>query len=264
MTEIHPSAVIHPAAQISDNVKIGPYSVCGENVSIGSGTTIGAHVVLDGWCRIGEHNTIHTGAVIGSPPQDMKYKGEKTKLTIGNHNVIREFVTLNIGTKGGGGETKVGDGNLLMAYSHVAHDCIIGNRVVMANAATLGGHVVLEDGVIMSGLSGVHHFVRIGSLSIVGGCSKVLVDIPPYCMVDGRPAKVRGLNVIGLRRSKVPLETRNALKEAYRLLYRSELNIDKALEKIAAEVPDNPEVRHVVEFIKETARGKSGRALQPK
>ncbi len=264
MTEIHPSAVIHPAAQISDNVKIGPYSVCGENVSIGSGTTIGAHVVIDGWCRIGEHNTIYSGAVIGSPPQDLKFKGEKTKLTIGNRNIIREFVTINVGTEGGSGETILGDGNLLMAYCHVAHDCILGNRVIMANAATLGGHVVLEDGVIMSGLSGVHHFVRIGSLSIVGGCSKVLVDIPPYCIADGHPAKVRGLNIIGLRRGNIPPETRNSLKQAYKLLYRSNMNAGQALEKIKKEIPDSPEIGHLVEFIKKTAQGKSGRALQPK
>lgn len=264
MKEIHPTAIVHAGAQISDGVKIGPYSIIGENVSIGRDTTISAHVVIEGWCSIGEENAIFTGAVIGSSPQDLKFKGEKATVKIGNRNTIREFVTINFGTAGGGGETKIGDDSLLMAYSHVAHDCVIGNHVIMANAATLGGHVTLEDSVIISGLAGVHHFVRIGCMSIVGGDSKVVVDIPPYCIVDGHPARVRGVNIIGLRRHNIPQERRNCLKQAYKLLYRSNLNYFQALERIKTEVIQTPEIVHLTEFVMETRQGKLGRAHQPK
>ena len=264
MKEIHSTAIIHDGAEISEDVKVGPYSIIGENVSIGRGTRIGVRVVIDGWCSIGEENSIFTGAVIGSPPQDLKFKGEKTTVKIGNRNRIREFVTINFGTAGGRGETVVGDNNLLMAYSHVAHDCILGNCVIMANAATLGGHVILEDSVIISGLAGVHHYVRIGCMSMVGGDSKVVVDIPPYCIVDGHPAKVRGVNVIGLRRHNISQERRNCLKQAYRLLYRSKLNRSQALARIETEVARTPEVEHLVEFVRKIGQGTSGRALQPK
>ena len=263
-TEIHSSAIVHPAAQISDGVKIGPYSVVGEHVSIGKSTSVGAHVIIEGYCSIGEDNTIFSSAVVGSSPQDLKFKGEKTFVKIGNRNTIREFVTINLGTSGGGGETLIGDDNLLMAYCHIAHDCILGNHIVMANGATLGGHVILEDRVIISGLTGVHHYVRVGCMTLLGGCSKLLVDIPPYCIADGHPAKVRGLNVIGLKRNNIPLERRNQLKSVYRILYKSGLNFSQALEKINGEVSQTPEVIHLTEFVKETSQGRMGRARQPK
>ena len=262
MKSIHPTAIVHPAAKISGKVEIGPYCTIGEHVSIGTGTIISGRVTIEGNCSIGENNKIYTGAVIGSPPQDIKFKGEKTRLSIGNGNTIREFVTINVGTTGGGGITKIGDGTLLMAYCHIAHDCIVGSKVIIANAATLGGHVILEDEVIVSGLAGIHHFVRVGSMAILGGCSKLTVDIPPYCMADGYPATVRGLNVIALRRSNIPQERRNHLKKAYKILYRSGLNVHQALERIEKEIPNEHEIRHLVEFIKRTREGKSGRALQ--
>ncbi len=262
--DIHGSAVVHPGAQISDDVEIGPHSVIGEHVSIGRGTKIGSQVVVEDFSSIGEDNNIFTGAVIGTIPQDLKFKGEKSFLEIGNRNTIREFVTINRGTSKGGGKTVIGDDNLLMAYCHVAHDCNLGNHVVMANAATLGGHVILEDRVIVSGLTGLHHYVRVGCMSLLGGCSKVLIDIPPYCIADGRPAKVRGLNSIGLRRNNIPVERRNHLKSAYKLLYRSGLNYSVALVRIEDELPETPEVRHLVEFVKTITHGKMGRAKQPR
>ena len=262
--KVHPTAVVHPGAEISDDVKIGPYSIIGEHVSIGRGTRIRSQVVIEGYSRIGQDNNIFTGAVIGSPPQDLKFKGEKSFLEIGNRNTIREFVTINVGTRGGGGKTVIGNDNLLMAYCHVAHDCILGNNVIMANGATLGGHVTLEDRVIISGLTGVHHYVRVGCMTLVGGCSKVLADIPPYCIADGHPAKVRGLNSVGVRRNNVPPERRNHLKRAYKLLCRSGLNSSQAVERIQDEIPETPEIRHLVEFVKNISQGKMGRAKQRK
>ncbi len=225
---------------------------------------MGAHVVIEGYCTIGEDNKIFAGAVIGSSPQALKFKGEKTFLEIGSHNTIREFVTINLGTREGGGKTLIGNDNLLMAYCHVAHDCMLANHIIMANAATLGGHVILEDRVIISGLAGVHHYVRIGCLALLSGCSKALGDIPPYCIADGHPARVRGLNSVGLTRNDIPAESRNHLKRAYKLLYRSGLNSSEALERIRDEIPKTPEVSHLVEFVKKARQGKMGRANQPK
>jgi len=261
---IHPMAVVHPSARISDGVEIGPYSIIGEHVSIGKGTVIGAQVVIEGYCSIGQDNTIFTGAVIGSPPQDLKFKGEKTSVEIGKRNTIREFVTINLGTAGGGGKTFVGDDNLLMAYCHVAHDCILGNNIIMGNGATLGGHVRLEDRVIVSGLTGVHHYVSVGCMTLLGGCSKVVVDIPPYCIADGHPAEVCGLNLIGLKRNNIPMERRNCLKRAHKLLSDSGLNHSQALEKMQKEISQTPEVKHFMEFIRKTGQGNMRRALQPK
>ena len=259
---VHPTAVVAPGAEIGPDVEIGPYAVIGNDVKIGRGTRIGPHAVIAGVCEMGEDNRIFSTAVIGSCPQDLKYRGEKTSVKIGSRNTIREFVTINTGTQGGGGETSIGDDNLIMAYCHIAHDCVISNRVVMANGATLGGHVVLEDRVIVSGLTALHHFVRIGCLAMLGGCSKVVIDVPPYALFGGNPAKVHGLNVVGLKRNSVPPESRNALKKAFKLLYNSGLNASQAIEKIKEEVVRTDEVDRLVNFIKETSRGRSGRALQ--
>jgi UDP-N-acetylglucosamine acyltransferase len=259
---VHPTAVVASGAEIAPDVEIGPYTVVGKDVKIGSGTKIGSHAVLEGVSELGENNRIFSSAVIGSCPQDLKYKGEKTRVKIGNGNTIREFVTINTGTAGGGGETVIGDENLIMAYCHIAHDCVVANRVVMANAATLGGHVVLEDRVIVSGLTALHHFVRIGSLAMLAGCSKVVIDVPPFALFGGNPAKVYGLNVVGLKRSNVPVSSRNALKKAFKLLYSSGLNSSQAFEKIREDIPETEEVSRLLSFIQEASKGKSGRALQ--
>jgi len=263
MTErIHPTAAVHPGAQISDSALVGAYVIIGENVKIGPGTEIGAHAVIEGYTEIGSENRVFTGAVIGSIPQDLKYMGERTEVIIGDRNTIREFVTINSGTVGGGGKTVIGSDNLIMAYSHIAHDCRVSNHVVMANGATLGGHVVLEDRVIVSGLTALHHFVRVGRLTMLGGCSKVVIDVPPYALCEGNPAKVYGLNVVGLRRNLIPLENRNCLKKAFKLLYGSGLNCSQAIDRIRGEITQTAEIKHLVEFIEKISEGKSGRAFQ--
>ncbi len=262
MSMVHPSAVVHPGAVISDGVEIGPYSVIGENVKIGAGTKIASHVVIDGVCELGEENKVFPSAVIGTSPQDLKYKGERTSVKIGSRNTIREFVTINTGTVGGGGLTVVGDDNLIMAYCHIAHDCMISNKIVMANGATLGGHVIIEDRVVVSGMTALHHFVRIGRLAMLGGCSKVVIDVPPYALYGGNPASVHGLNVVGLKRSNIPLQNRNELKKAFKILYNSGLNSAQAVDRIKTDVAQTEEVSHLVDFLGEISRGRSGRALQ--
>ncbi|MBD3307757.1 acyl-ACP--UDP-N-acetylglucosamine O-acyltransferase [candidate division KSB3 bacterium] len=252
---IHNLAVVHKHAYIGENVTIGPFAVIGEHAVIGNDCTIGSHVVIDGWTEIGEACTFHTGAVIGSPPQDLKYQGEETRLVIGKHNVFREYVTVNIGTVGGGGVTRLGDHCLMMAYSHVAHDCQIGNHVIFANCAALSGHIHVEDYAIIGGLSGIHQFSRIGAHCIIGGCSGVSQDIPPYMMATGSRAKVYGLNSLGLKRREFSEESIAALQKAYRLLFRSKLSVKHALEKIRTDVPDCPEVAHLIAFIESSERG---------
>lgn len=255
---IHNLAVVHKNAQIGDDVNVGPFAVIGENVVIGKGCKIGAHVVIDGWTEIGECCEFYTGAVIGSPPQDLKYNGEKTRLVIGNHNIFREYVTVNIGTVEGGGVTRLGDHCLMMAYSHVAHDCHLGNHVILANCAALSGHITAEDYAIIGGLSGIHQFVRIGTHCIVGGCTGVAQDIPPYMMASGARAKVYGLNSVGLKRRNFSDESIKALQKAYRILFRSKLSPKHALEKVKAEIQGCPEVEHLIEFIEKSERGICG------
>lgn len=259
---VHPTAIVAPGAEIARDVEIGPYAVIGGDVKIGRGTKIGSHAVVEGISELGEENRIFSHAVIGSPPQDLKYRGEKTTVKIGDRNTIREFVTVNTGTSGGGGRTVIGSDNLIMAYCHIAHDCVLSDRIVMANGATLGGHVVLEDRVIVSGLTALHHFVRIGRLAMLGGCSKVVVDVPPYALFGGNPAGVHGLNVVGLKRNSVPIENRTALKRAFKLLYNSDLNSSQAVERIKKDVERTEEVARLITFIEETSRGRSGRAFQ--
>ncbi len=260
---IHPTAIIHPGAKLADGVSVGPNSIIEGNVSIGEGTKIGANVVIEGWTTLGEKNEVYHHVVLGTPPQDLKFKGEKSCCSIGAHNVIREFVTINRGTAKGGARTVIGNNNLLMAYAHVAHDSLIGDNVILSNAATLGGHVQIEDFVVLSGLAGIHHFVTIGKLTIIGGCSKVTADIPPFLMADGHPAKVHGLNVIGLKRQGFSPKTRQHLKKAYHIIYLSGLNTTQALKRIEREVEQTPEIVYLTDFIKRTLGGKSGRAKQP-
>lgn len=252
---IHQLAVVHKNAQIGDDVTIGPFAVIGENVVVGDGCEIGPHVVLDGWTEIGENCRFYPGASIGSHPQDLKYKGGKTHLVIGSHNVFREYVTVNTGTETGGGTTRLGSYCLMMAYAHVAHDCQIGDHVIIGNCAAISGHINVEDFAIIGGLSGLHQFVRIGTHAILGGCSGVAQDVPPYMMASGERAKIYGLNSVGLKRHDFPEETITLLHKAYRILFRSKLSIKHAVNQVKAEVPDCSEVEHLIEFIETSERG---------
>ena len=253
--DIHPTAVVHSQAKISSGVKIGPYCLVGENVQIGKDTILDSHVVVDRETKIGERCRLFPFVSVGGAPQAIRYGGEPTRLTIGDDNVVREFVTINRGTVEGGGETKVGNGNLIMAYSHIAHDCQVGNRVIMANGSTLAGHIEVEDFAIVGGLVAIHQFVRVGCYAIIGGASAAPQDIPPYMVAAGNRARLFGLNTIGLKRHNFPEATMGALKQAYRILFRSHLPLHKALDRVEKEVPDLPEVRHLVDFLKKSKRG---------
>lgn len=233
---IHPTAIVHKNAKIAEDVQIGPYAIIGENVQIGKG------------CKIFSH------AVIGSPSQDLKYKGEKTYVRIGENTTIREFVTINCAT-GEGEETVIGNNCLLMAYVHIAHNCRVGDRVIIANCGTLAGHVEVEDKAIIGGLAAIHQFCRIGTLSLIGGCSKVVQDVPPYMIADGHPAKVYSINTVGLRRNNIPETTRNNLKRAFKIIYRSGLTISSAIQRIQEEITPSEEITHLIEFIQSSSRG---------
>jgi len=259
---IHKTALIHPKAKVGKNVSIGPYSVIGPNVTIGEGTTVGSFCVIEGNTSIGKNCEFFTGAVIGSIPQDKKFKkGSNVTLEIGDNNVFREYVTANPGT-GDGGKTKIGNNNLFMAYSHIAHDCVIGNSCVMANNGTLAGHVTLEDMAVIGGLSAVHQFVRLGKLSIIGGCSKVVQDVPPFSICDGHPARVYGLNSIGLKRAKVSLATLGTLRKAFKILFYSGLTKIHSLEQVKKGLSPCPELEHLVGFVKSSKRGLCSSSLR--
>ena len=253
-TKIHPTALVHPDAELGEGVEIGPYSIVAGTVKIGDRTQVGAHAVIEGHTTIGEECEIFTGAVIGSVTQDKKYDGGTSYLKIGDRNKIREYVTINPGTKEGT-ETVIGDNNLLMAYSHVAHDCVIHNHVVLANAATLAGHVLIEDRAIIGGLSGVHQFVRIGTLAIIGGCSKVVQDVPPFMMADGHPAQVHGINSVGLDRAGISKEDKNLIKKAYKILFRSGVAVKNGVAQIQKEIPLTPPIETLLRFLKDSERG---------
>ncbi|MEB3237262.1 MAG: acyl-ACP--UDP-N-acetylglucosamine O-acyltransferase [Candidatus Sericytochromatia bacterium] len=259
MIELHPTAVVHPSARLADGVVVGPYAVIGEDVQIGARTTVGPHVVIEPHTTLGDDCRIFPGAVLGAVPQDLKFDGERTRCIIGDRNTIRECVTINRGTAASG-ETRVGHDNLLMAYVHVAHDCVVGNGIVLANAATLAGHVTVGDGAVVGGLVGVHQFCRIGALAMIGAMSRIVQDVPPYALAEGSPPRVSGTNVIGLRRAGVAAEVRTALKEAYRILYRQRLNVGQAVAAIEAEpaLMEQAEVRHLVAFVKGGTRGLVG------
>ena len=253
--EIHPAAIVHPKAQIGPGVKIGAYSIVGENVQIGKDTILDSHVVADGLTKIGERCHFFPFVSVGAAPQAIRYRGEPTRLTIGNDNLIREFVTINRGTVEGQGETVLGNNNFIMAYSHIAHDCKIGNQVIMANGSTLAGHILVEDFAIVGGLVAIHQFARVGCYSIIGGASGIPQDIPPYTIAAGNRARLYGLNLVGLKRHKFPEATVSALKQAYRILFRSHLTLHKAMDRVEKEVPDLPEIRHLLEFLKNSKRG---------
>jgi UDP-N-acetylglucosamine acyltransferase len=253
---IHPTAIIDPKADISEGVEIGPYTVIEKGVSIGEGTKIGPHVVIREGTQIGKRCQIFQFASIGEAPQAIFYRGEKTSLLIGDQNIIREFVTLHRGTTKGVGKTVIGNDNFFMAYSHVAHDCQIGNQVVLVNGATLGGHIMIEDHAIISGLSAVHHFCRIGTHAFVSGLTGVSLDIPPYTLAAGNRAKLFGLNIVGLKRHHFSEETMKALKKAYRIIFRSGLTLEKAMKTLEEdEISQTPEVQHFFDFIQHSKRG---------
>lgn len=252
---IHPSAIIHPGAELDADVEVGPFVVVGEHVKIGRGTKIGPSAVIEGWTEIGEYNQIFHLSSIGAIPQDLKYKGEKTFLKIGDRNIIREFATLHPGTVTGDSETTIGNGNLFMAYCHVAHDCHIGNHVIMANGATLAGHITVEDHAKVGGLSAIHQFVRIGAHVMVGGGAMVGQDVPPYTIAAGDRATLHGLNLVGLKRAGFSDEILADLKKAYKILIRSNLRTEEALDRIRKEIAMSPEITHFVEFVEKSERG---------
>jgi UDP-N-acetylglucosamine acyltransferase len=255
MSRVHPTAIVDARAEIDGDVQIGPYCVIGAGVRIGKGCRVHSHAVISGRTTLGEGNVVFPFASIGDTPQDLKYKGEPSELLIGNRNTIREYVSLNPGTTGGGMVTRVGDQNLLMMQCHIAHDCLLGDRNVVANGATLGGHVVIEDFVIVGGLVGIHQFVRIGTGAILGAGSMVSKDVPPYCNATGDRAKLHGLNLEGLKRRGFDKTVIALLRKAYRIVFQSALRTEDALKKIREELPAIPEIEKFVSFIAQSGRG---------
>ena len=252
---IHPTALIAPGAELHASVQVGPYAVIGPQVRIGAHSTVGAHAVLEGRTTLGERNRVFQFASVGAIPQDLKYAGESTALVVGDGNQIREFTTLHIGTSGGGGVTRIGNHNLFMAYSHVAHDSQVGSHCVFANGATLAGHVEVGDFAILGGLSAVHQFTRIGAHAFIAGGAMVVMDIPPYCIAQGDRAELAGLNVVGLQRRGFTEEQLGRIKDAYRVLFRSKLPLEEAVARLRVDFGGQPEVDQLLDFITSTKRG---------
>lgn len=255
VTKIHETALVDPRAELDLDVEVGAYCVIGPKVKVGRGTRIKSHVVIEGNTTLGEGNVIFQFATVGSIPQDLKYQGEDSQLIIGHHNTIREFVSLNPGTAGGGMVTRIGDHNLLMMYCHIAHDCVLGSHNIIANGATLGGHVVIEDFAIVGGLVGIHQFVKVGTSAILGAGSMASKDIPPYCNATGDRARLRGLNLEGLKRRGFSTGQIEVLKRAYGIIFQSGLRIKEALKKVRREIPKSPEVERLAGFIEKSQRG---------
>lgn len=254
MGNIHATAIIEEGAILADDVTVGPYTLIGSKVTIGAGTTIASHCVIEGTTVIGQNNTIFSHATLGTIPQDLKFAGEDVELIIGDNNKIREFTLFNPGTKGGGSVTKIGNGNLFMGYTHVAHDCIIGNNCILANVATLAGHVEIEDNVVIGGLSAIHQFCKLGTQSMIGGGSIVVQDIPPFCNTEGNRATIRGLNLIGLRRRLDNRADIDELKKAYKKLFE----LGQPLNDTANELIKNSTNEYVIQFAKFIVNTKRG------
>lgn len=252
---IHPTAIVHPKAKIAEGVEIGAFTVIGEHASIGKDTKIASHVLIEGWTTIGERNQVFPFSCIGTPPQDIGYRNEETYLIIGNDNVIRESATIHRATTKEDRITVIGNSNFLMAYSHVAHDCKLGNHIIMANSAGLGGHITVGDYAILGGIVAVHQFVRIGEYAIIGGQSAVSQDIPPYVSAAGNRAKLYGLNLVGLKRRGFSEEAISNLKKAYRIIFRSGLILEEALSKVKEELGGSQEAMRLMEFMKNSKRG---------
>ncbi|MCK4351086.1 MAG: acyl-ACP--UDP-N-acetylglucosamine O-acyltransferase [Candidatus Krumholzibacteria bacterium] len=252
--DIHDTAIIHPNAKIGDGTSIGPYSIIGEHVKLGSNCRIGSSVLIEGHTALGENNRVFHGAAIGTIPQDLKYGGALSYVKIGDNNVMREYVTINCATDEGE-STLIGNENLLMAYVHVAHNCLLGDHVILANSVNLAGHVNIQDYAIIGGVVPVHQFVTVGAHSFIGGGSRIPKDIPPFVKVAGNPPRISGINAVGLQRRGFTSEQISQIKQAYKYLYRSGLNVTQALELIEKELPRTPEVMMFVDFINESRRG---------
>ncbi|NKB81476.1 MAG: acyl-ACP--UDP-N-acetylglucosamine O-acyltransferase [Nitrospirales bacterium] len=256
---IHPTAIIHPKAELDDDVVVGPYSVIGEHVRIGQGTQVGPHVCIEGWTDIGRQCRISSFASIGAPPQHLQYQDEPTHVLIGDHNIIREYVTINRGTSFGGGHTTLGHHNFLMAYVHIAHDCQLGNHIIMANAATLAGHITLGSYTVIGGLVGIHQYVRVGDYAMVGGCSAVGKDVPPFVRAvggaGGYRAKLFGVNALGLRRHGFSKDQIGSLKSAYDLLFRKGYRVTEAAKLARNMFPHSQDVLSLVTFLESSTRG---------
>ncbi|HLT30821.1 MAG TPA: acyl-ACP--UDP-N-acetylglucosamine O-acyltransferase [Myxococcaceae bacterium] len=255
MSQIHQTAIIAEGAELHPSVEVGPYAVVGPHVKIGEGTRIGPHAVVEGRTTIGRDNRIFQFASVGAIPQDLKYAGEPTELVIGDGNQFREFTTVHLGTVGGGGVTRIGNRNLFMANSHVAHDCVIGDGCVMANSVALAGHVEVDSHVILGGLSAIHQFTRIGAYAFVSGGAMVAMDVPPYCTVQGDRAELAGLNTVGLTRHGFTSEQVRRVKDAYRILFRAKLGLNEALSKVRAQFGGAPEIERLLTFIEASKRG---------
>ncbi|HYL80362.1 MAG TPA: acyl-ACP--UDP-N-acetylglucosamine O-acyltransferase [Candidatus Acidoferrum sp.] len=255
MVSVHATAVVEPGAELAEGVSIGPYALIGAEVRVGPGSRIGSHTLLEGRTEIGAECQIGSHVVIGAPPQDVKYRGEPTRVVIGDRCLVREFASIHRASVGGTGITTVGAACYIMAYTHVAHDCQLEEEVIMANQASLAGHVHIGRFAVIGGMTGIHQFVRIGEYAFLGACSAVLQDIPPYVKAQGNRAKPYGLNVVGLRRHGFSTETIHALKEAYRLIFTSELNTSQALAQLPQELGGSAEVRRFIDFIKRSQRG---------
>ncbi|WP_319421233.1 acyl-ACP--UDP-N-acetylglucosamine O-acyltransferase [Pleurocapsa sp. FMAR1] len=261
-TLIHPTAVIDDHAQIHPTVRIEPYAVIGSQVTIGADTVVGSHVIIDGLTTIGKENQIFPGAAIGLEPQDLKYKGANSQVIIGDRNRIREYVTINRATNEGEA-TVIGDDNLLMAYAHVGHNCVIGNEVVIANSVAIAGHVHIESMAIISGVLGIHQFVHIGTMAMVGGMSRISRDVPPYMMVEGNPARVRSLNLTGLKRRGFDQNEVRELKKAFRILYLQQIPLTDAIAQLD-QLSDNKHIRHLQDFVRQSSSGRRGLIMSKK
>jgi UDP-N-acetylglucosamine acyltransferase len=251
---IHPTAVIHPGAQIGKGCEIGPYCVIGEHVALGEKSKLHSHVVIDGHTKLGRENEIFPYASIGLKTQDLKWKGGVTRTHIGEGNTFREYVTIHSAT-GDGEVTRVGSHNHILAYCHVAHNCTLGDRIIMSNVATLAGHVTVEDHAVIGGLAAIHQFCRIGKMAMIGGCSKVVQDVPPFMIADGNPAETRTINKVGMERNDISGKAQTALRQAYKVLFREGLTIPNALAKIEKKFSTLPEVLHLINFVRASERG---------
>ncbi len=251
---IHATAIIHPKAKIGADCEIGPYCVIGEHVTLGDKCKLHSHVVIDGHTMLGKENEIFPFASIGLKTQDLKWKGGVTRTEIGDDNTFREYVTIHSAT-GDGEVTRVGSHNTILAYCHVAHNCALGSHIIMSNVATLAGHVTVEDYAVIGGLAAVHQFCRIGKMAMIGGCSKVVQDVPPFMMADGNPAETRTVNKTGMERNGVSEEAHGALRQAYKILFREGLTVSNAIAKVEKELPSLPEVRHLIQFVRASERG---------
>ena len=251
---IHPTAIIHPKARIGAGCEIGPYCVVGEHVALGDGCKLHSHVVIDGHTNLGKENEIYPFASIGLKTQDLKWKGGVTRTEIGDGNTFREYVTIHSAT-GDGEVTRVGSHNHILAYCHVAHNCALGSHIIMSNVATLAGHVTVEDHAVIGGLAAVHQFCRIGKMAMIGGCSKVVQDVPPFMMADGNPAETRTVNKTGMERNGVSEDAQGALRKAYKILFREGLTVSNAIAKVEKQLPPLPEIRHLVQFVRASERG---------